>query len=80
MDNKHYDLRDYPTDQQAVGGRVESVVSEIYASVNSMECYDCEHITFYGYADTHTTCDIVNGQYTEFEALNCENCELENKV
>ena len=27
MDNKHYDLSDYPTDQQAVGGRVEPVVS-----------------------------------------------------
>ncbi len=26
MDNKHYDLSDYPTDQQAVGGRVEPVV------------------------------------------------------
>ena len=26
MDNKHYDLSDYPTDQQTVGGRVEPVV------------------------------------------------------
>lgn len=26
MDNKHYDLSDYPTDQQATGGRVEPVV------------------------------------------------------
>lgn len=26
MDNKHYDLSDYPTDQPAVGGRVEPVV------------------------------------------------------
>lgn len=26
MDNKHYDLSDYQTDQRVVGGRVEPVV------------------------------------------------------
>ena len=30
MDNKHYDLSDYPIDQQTVGGRVEPVVSMDY--------------------------------------------------
>ncbi len=29
MDNKHYDLSDYPTNQQAVGGHVEPVVSRV---------------------------------------------------
>jgi len=30
MDNKHYDLSDYPTDSKSLGGTVEPVVSDAF--------------------------------------------------
>ncbi len=76
MDNKHYDLSDYPTDQQTLGGRVEPVVS----LPCSLTCYDCGSVMSFGFDDTHTTCDIINGQYTESDAINCTKCGLENLI
>lgn len=57
-------------------GHVEPVVSLPF----SLACYDCEHVTKFGFNDAHTTCDIINGQYTESDAINCEKCGLENLV
>ena len=53
MDNKHYDLSDYPTDQQAVGGRVEPVVSGELIQAE----YD-------GYRAYHTYVNLNNCPYT----------------
>ena len=49
-------------------------------SVLIMFCYDCDHLTKFYIEDTHTTCDIIEGQYIESQAINCEACGLENKI
>ena len=62
--------------QPTVASPIEPVVSLPY----SLTCYDCENVMKFGFDDTHTTCDIINGQYTEADAINCTKCGLENLI
>ncbi len=59
---------------------VASPIEPVVSLPCSITCYDCDAVTRFGWDDTHTTCDIVNGQYTEVDAINCQKCGLENLI
>ncbi len=64
------------SEKSTVSNPVEAVVSATYI----LTCYDCEATMKFTDDDTHTTCDIINGQYIEVDAINCTTCGLENLI
>jgi predicted nucleic-acid-binding Zn-ribbon protein len=43
------------------------------------ECWDCGELFEFDWDDTHVSCDIIEGQYTEFIAIMCPHCGIENR-
>ena len=73
MDNKHYDLSDYPTDQQTVGGRVEPVVS------SATKRYQIDETDGEWFVYDHHDCFCCAGPMDEESAITLQ-IELNNKV
>lgn len=44
-----------------------------------MECQYCEETFKFTWADVHDSCDIRDGQYVRFDAVNCPHCRCENR-
>lgn len=42
-------------------------------------CYHCDNIIYFNWNETHISCDIIEGQYTEFIAIICDGCSCENR-
>lgn len=74
--NTNKKLEEAFSEKLTVSNPVEAVVSATY----SLTCYNCEATMKFTDSDTHTTCDIINGQYTEAIAINCTACGLENLI
>jgi len=48
--------------------------------MNKKECYSCEKEFEYPDNDIYTSCETVEGQYIEFEAVLCPFCGCENNI
>lgn len=59
---------------------VEPVVSELYATVSSIECLYCECTIVFADHDIGTMCDTIEGQYTEYDSVMCEACGCHNAI
>ncbi|HAR38611.1 MAG TPA: hypothetical protein DCS09_08610 [Porphyromonadaceae bacterium] len=42
-------------------------------------CYDCKKVFGFDYEDVYKSCDTIDGQYTEFDAIRCPHCLIENR-
>jgi hypothetical protein len=45
-----------------------------------MRCYNCNHEWKPDNKYVYTSCDTINGQYTEFDAACCPKCGAENSI
>ena len=75
-----WDLDEEPNEQPVVASPIEPVVSEPYATVNSIECLYCECTIVFADHDIGTMCDTIEGQYTEWDSVACESCGCHNAI
>jgi hypothetical protein len=48
--------------------------------MNEKECHVCNEVFEYSDADIITGCDIIEGQYIEYDATMCPICGCENGI
>lgn len=51
----------------------------IKVTEESHTCWDCEKEFDFDWDETYTSCDTIEGQYTEFTAIRCPHCAVENR-
>ena len=47
---------------------------------NEATCWDCELDFEYSDDDVFTACDIIEGQYTEWDDVTCPHCGVSNQL